>query len=75
MSFLSANLVAECDIQTNITKVVNTISSAKILGDNIAVDPFVKFQRLCHTDRMGDVLLRACPKNDRDRRGQLLYYC
>lgn len=35
MSFLSSNLVAECDIQANITKVANNISSAKIWSKRI----------------------------------------
>ena len=25
------------------------------IEDNIAADPFAKFQRLCHIDRMGDI--------------------
>ena len=34
---------------------VLTFRSCLNLGDNMAVDPFAKFQRLCHIDRMGDI--------------------
>ena len=46
MSFLSSDLVAECDIQANITKVVNTISSAKIWSKKIPLQIATRGVRL-----------------------------